>query len=122
MENKPVWSHPQFVKFFKKSPRKAYEYRKEALWCEIPGEYLTEDEKNSIKWLISNETEISEVNVVEEEKTAEKVEEIEEETQEEQTEFTRDDLIKKLTEAGIKVHPATKDETLLKKAIENNLI
>jgi len=47
MQNRPVWSHPQFTKFFKKSPRRAYEYRKEALGCEIPSEYLTEEEKNA---------------------------------------------------------------------------
>lgn len=46
----------------------------------------------------------------------------EEETQEEKTEFTREDLISKLKNANIKYMPNSKDETLLKKCIENNLI
>ena len=97
MDNRPVWTHTQFVKFFKKSPRRAYEYRRDALWCEIPNEYLTEEEKNT--------------------KTEEKKVE---ETQ--KVEFTRADLIEKLEKAGITYVKTSKDDTLLKKCIENNLL
>ena len=44
-----VWQHSQFVKFFKTSPRKAFEYRKECLWDEIPEEYMTDEEKKAVK-------------------------------------------------------------------------
>lgn len=37
-------------------------------------------------------------------------------------EFTREDLEKKLNDAGVKFSHLAKDETLLKKCIENNLI
>lgn len=114
MENKPVWNHTQFVRFFKQSPRTAYEYRKNALWYEIPEEYLTEEEKNSNKWAITNEIVNNDIIEVKEEIKAEIVDN--------NIEFTREDLVSKLETAGIKYMPNSKDETLLKKCIENNLI
>lgn len=116
MENKPVWNHTQFVRFFKQSPRTAYEYRKNALWYEIPEEYQTVEEKNSIKWVITNEIVNNDIVEVKEEIRAKIVEE------NSNIEFTREDLISKLETAGIKYMPNSKDETLLKKCIENNLI
>lgn len=126
-----------FTNLMKMSPAKALEYRDNCHNYKEPTENeakVTKNDENTEYnpddfteddeiWDISNETENNDVVVVEEEKTVEKEVEIVEKVEETQNvEFTREDLIKKLTEAGVKVHPATKDNTLLKKAIENNLI
>lgn len=51
-----------------------------------------------------------------------KVDDFTDDEEETPVEFTRADLIEKLTNAKITFHPNSKDDTLLKKCIENNLI
>ena len=126
MDNKPVWKHTQFVKFFHKSPRLAYEYRKNALWCEIPEEFMTEEEKQAKIWAINDEKTSNDTNIKEDEKTSiieDKKEDILENTEKTwDIESTRADLIAKLENAGITYVKTSKDETLLRKCIENNLL
>lgn len=122
-----IWKHSTFVKFFKKDPLKAFQYRKDCLGIEIPEEYLEK---------INPEVEINEVlenintdkdwepEVLETLEVATDTEGIEEVVSEETQpiEFTREELIEKLKSANIFVPPKIKDDTLLKKCIENNLI
>lgn len=126
MDNRPVWKHTQFVKFFHKSPRLAYEYRKNALWCEIPEEFMTEEEKQAKIWVISNDITSNDTIIKEDEKTSiieDKKEDILENTENSSNiEFTRVDLIAKLENAGITYIKTSKDETLLRKCLANNLI
>jgi len=126
MDNRPVWKHTQFVKFFHKSPRLAYEYRKNALWFEIPEEFMTEEEKQAKIWVINNDTTSNDTIIKKEEKTSiieDKKEDILENSENSsKIEFTRDDLIAKLEKAGITYVKTSKDETLLRKCLANNLI
>ena len=114
MENKPIWKHKTFVNFFKSSPRKAYEYRRDALWNEIPDEYKTDEEKG-IKISIDEVIEMVEEKELEVD-TVETIEPVE------PIEFTKEDLQAKLKEAGINFSPNAGSETLLKRCIENNLV
>ena len=82
-------------------------------------------EEKEIKWE-ENQENILEVNPDDFTWDNEEIETIIEEViikEETQTiEFTREELIEKLQEAKIFIPPKIKDETLLKKCIENNLI
>ena len=126
MDNRPVWKHTQFVKFFHKSPRLAYEYRKNALWCEIPEEYMTEEEKQAKILDLSNDITSNDTIIKEDEKTSiigeEKEDILENDENSWDIEFTRADLIEKLENASITYIKTSKDETLLRKCIENNLL
>jgi len=107
MDNKPVWAHKTFASFFKNSPRKAYEYRRDALGNEIPDEYKTEEEKG-----------ISIKEITEEIKT----ESVETLVSDGQVSFTKEELQEKLRTAGVKFSHLAGEESLLKKCLEANLI
>jgi len=113
MENRPVWKHQTFANFFKQSPLKAYQYRKDCLWCEIPEEF--QPKINIIEPVITEE-------MVELKKEVDEEIKVLVEKDLDNIEFTRADLIEKLNTAWIKFMPNSKDETLLKKCVENNLI
>ncbi len=88
---------------------------------EIPYEYLTEDEKKLVEVEKSQEFTTTIVETPKEDITqAEVTENTTEDT--EQVSFTRADLEQKLKDAGIKFSHLSKDETLLQKCIENNLM
>lgn len=117
-----VWQHSQFVKFFKKSPRRAFEYRKECLWDEIPVEYMTDDEKkstNSTKTTktspVSKETPKEDVTPVEEVETASEDVEIVEE-------LSIEDMRSILDKNNIEYSHLAKEKGLMKKLEENKLI
>lgn len=96
-----IWSHEQFTRFFQSSPKVAFEYRARCFpwvpWYEVPEEYRDKQVK---------EEEIKE-EVVEKEW---------------ELEITREQLIEKLENAKIVYAKNSKTETLVKKAIENNLL
>ena len=48
MSNPNLWSHDTFAWYFKSSPRKAFEYRRDTLGDAIPDEWLTPEEKDAI--------------------------------------------------------------------------
>ena len=102
-----IWSHEQFTRFFQSSPKVAFEYRARCFpwvpWYEVPEEYR---DKETIKETVVEET---------------IKEEVKEETKEE-VEITREQLIEKLENAKIVYAKNSKTETLVKKAIENNLL
>ena len=119
----PVWKHSQFTTFFKSSPRKAFEYRKECLWDEIPLEYMTDAEK---KWVkapktpvntpTANETvkeDITPVEVVEKDST---------ETVETVETLSIEDMRKILDNNDIKYSHLAKEKGLSKLLEENKLI
>lgn len=115
-----VWKHTQFVKFLKKNPRQAFEYRRDCFpWVagyEIPEEYLTEEEK-SHKPVETPETAPTIIETPKEDVTqAEVVEEASEKT------YSRAELEDMLKNAGIKFSHLSKDETLIQKCIENKLL
>jgi len=84
---------------------------------------FTEDDENED---LSNDITSDDTNTKEDEKTSiieEKKEDILENTENSwNIEFTRADLIEKLENAGITYVKTSKDETLLKKCIDNNLL
>lgn len=106
-----IWSHEQFTRFFQSSPKVAFEYRARCFpwvpWYEVPEEYRDKQVKEE---------------VIEEVKEEETKEEIKEEIKEEELEITREQLIEKLENAKIVYAKNSKTETLVKKAIENNLL
>ncbi len=96
-----IWSHTTFTELFKQSPRKAFEFRYEALGTPIPEEYadVTESEPT--------ETEA---------RVTEKPDSVEEEG------FTAAELRAKLRDAGVKFSNASPIDALAEKCRENNLI
>lgn len=101
-----------FVNLMTVSPQRALEYR------------------DRCHNLIKEDKQVKEVKEIKEEIKEVKTDWIElnpddfteDEEDEVKTEFTREDLINKLNTAWIKFVASSKDETLLKKCIENNLI
>lgn len=125
-----VWRHSQFVKFFKTDPRKAFEYREECLWTEIPVEYLTDKEKKSVKTAktpskapISNDKPKEDVTpVTEETNTPDEVVSEENPDIVSVDDLSIEDMRKILDSNDISYSHLAKENGLRKKLEENNLI
>lgn len=127
--NRPVWKHTTFAQMLRKSPKKAFEYRYRALGTEIPAEYQDKEVGSEVIDPVLNDNKIDDTIIMEDEKTSENDEEnteVEADSEETETEevkeLERSDLEKILEEGWVKFQSNWKDETLLKKAIKNNLI
>ena len=93
------FSYETFQNLFRNSPEKAFAYR---------DGLKTQETATTIKETTKEDTIQAEV--------------VENTSEAEQVSFTRADLEQKLKDAGIKFSHLSKDETLLQKCIENNLI
>lgn len=51
MANLALWSHDKFSEYFKSSPRRAFEFRRDTLGDPIPEEHLTPEEKEAMALL-----------------------------------------------------------------------
>lgn len=140
MANPHLWSHDTFSNYFKQSPRKAFEFRRDTLWTEIPPEHLTEDEKNGVIPSIPSETElkpqeegkdedlgktggeIDPPKTETDENSSENKEEGEKTPPSEEKTLTRDDMVKLLKEKGIKFFGGASDDKLAEICKNNNLI
>lgn len=113
------FDHRTYTNLLKQSSELGKQYRidcwleKKVVTKEESNKNATEEVKNiaAIDWKVTEE-ETSNTEIIEDK--------ISEDT--ENVEFTKEDLITKLKDAKIKFHPNSKDETLLKKCIENNII
>lgn len=105
---KEKFSFELFTSLMTSSPAKAFAYRES---CSNSKEV-----KEEIKEEVKAKELTNEIN------PDDFTEDDEEEVKEEKIEFNRDDLIAMLNKADIKFATNSKDETLLKKCLENNLI
>ena len=104
-----------FVNLMATSPKKAIEYRDR---CHQNTKSNAEVEQINERVSIEKNEEVTSTGVDPKDFT-----EDEDEVKDgEKVDFTREDLISKLKKASITVNPRSKDETLLRKCIENNLI
>ena len=110
LNNRSAWSVSVFNNLYVQSPRRAFEYRRDTLWDPIPEEYLTDEEKEALN--------LKEETLVEE--TEKSWDDEWEET--ENSELTREETVEILEKNNIEYVKNSKTETLLKKAIEHNLI
>ena len=99
LNNRSAWSVSVFNNLYVQSPRRAFEYRRDTLWDPIPEEYLTDEEKEALN--LKEETLVEET---------------------ENSELTREEIVELLEKNNIEYVKNSKTETLLKKAIEHNLI
>lgn len=110
------FDHKTYVRLMRESWDLALQYRKDCgLLQETPKTAPISNDTSSQDTTQAEETK----NTSEEVKNETKIDEVE---KNDAIEFTREDLEKKLTDAGVKFSHLAKDETLLKKCIENNLI
>lgn len=109
-----IWSHTTFTELFKQSPKKAFEYRFEALGTPIPEEFGGNTVENSVE-----NDENANKGTVEDSSDAPTADVSENEGKED---YSAADLRAKLRDAGVKFSNAAPIDVLAQKCVENNLI